>query len=314
MSVHDPALAAGRLADPQRIPASGREAADRGGGTGDDGDPVRSPDTRWPPWTAIVALIGGLVAAAIAGFIVDLGALLAGVKISGSHTPPGLVLADTFVQDIAFVLAAVWSAHLGGRSVRAGQLGLRRPGVGWRRAAGMVVLLFFAFLILSGAWNAAFHPGKEKLLENLGTNEGAALLVLGALLTCVFAPICEEILFRGYVFTALRNWRGTGLAAVLTGLVFGGVHAGSAPALDLLPLAALGFGLCLLYRFSGSLYPCFTAHAINNSIAFASLEEWTVGQGALLLAGALACLWTLIWLSRRWGLSGDGVLIRGSDA
>jgi membrane protease YdiL (CAAX protease family) len=312
--MHDPAFAAGRLADAQPVPTTERETVESGGGAGDGGDPARSPDTRWPPWTAAIALVGGLVAAAIAGVIVDLGALIAGVRITGSHTPPGVVLADTFVQDIAFVGAAVWSAHIGGRIVRAGQLGLRRPGVGWRRAAGMVVLLFFAFLILSGAWNAAFHPGKEKLLENLGTNEGAALLVLGALLTCVFAPVCEEILFRGYIFTALRNWRGTGLAAILTGLVFGGVHAGSAPALDLLPLAALGFGLCLLYRFSGSLYPCFTAHAINNSIAFAALEEWTFQQGALLLAGALASLWTLIWLSRRLGLSGEGVLIRGSDA
>ena len=55
----------------------------------------------------------------------------------------------------------------------------------------------------------------------------------------------------------------------ITGLLFGGVHAGSAPALDLVPLAALGFGLCLLYRYTGSLYPCIAAHSLNNSLAFA---------------------------------------------
>ena len=88
------------------------------------------------------------------------------------------------------------------------------------------------------------------------------------------APICEEFLFRGYIFTALRNWRGTLPAAVITGLLFGGVHAGSAPALDLVPLAGLGFGLCLLYRYTGSLYPCIAAHSLNNSLAFASLEGW----------------------------------------
>ena len=69
------------------------------------------------------------------------------------------------------------------------------------------------------------------------------------------APICEEFLFRGYIFTALRNWKGTWPAAVITGLIFGGVHAGSAPALDLAPLAALGFGLCLLYRYTGLAVP-----------------------------------------------------------
>ena len=95
----------------------------------------------------------------------------------------------------------------------------------------------------------------------------------------MIAPICEEFLFRGYIFTALRNWRGTLPAAILTGLLFGGVHAGSAPALDLLPLAALGFGLCLLYRYTGSLYPCIAAHSLNNCVAFASLEGWGLEGG-----------------------------------
>ena len=93
------------------------------------------------------------------------------------------------------------------------------------------------------------------------------------------APICEEFLFRGYIFTALRNWRGTLPAAILTGLVFGGVHATSAPAADLLPLGLLGFGLCLLYRFTGSLYPGMLAHSLNNSIAFASLAGWSLAGG-----------------------------------
>ena len=62
-------------------------------------------------------------------------ALLFGVKITSSHTPPGLTIADTVVQDVGFVLAAVYCAHLGGRVVRSWQFGLRRPGVGWRAAA-----------------------------------------------------------------------------------------------------------------------------------------------------------------------------------
>ncbi len=81
------------------------------------------------------------------------------------------------------------------------------------------------------------------------------LLLFSAVLTCVVAPIGEEFLFRGLIFTALRNWKGTLPAAIITGVLFGGVHFGSAPLLDLVPLAALGFGLCLLYRYTGSLYP-----------------------------------------------------------
>ncbi len=110
------------------------------------------------------------------------------------------------------------------------------------------------------------------------------------------APICEEFLFRGYFFTALRNWRGVWPAAVITGLVFGGVHVGSAPLADVVPLAALGFGLCLLYRYTGSLYPCIVAHSLNNSLAFGSLENWSAGEVLLLMLGSLAVIW-LVWLT-----------------
>src|ERR1019366_6281972 len=129
-----------------------------------------------------------------------------------------------------------------------------------------------------------------KLLQQLGSDESTLLLVLSAGLTCGVAPMCEEMLFRGYIFTALRNWRGTVAAAVVTGLLFGGVHAGSAPVLDLVPLAGLGFGLCLLYRYTGSLFPCMVAHSLNNSIAFSSLEGWGLGQALLLLAASLLAI------------------------
>ncbi|HWY17635.1 MAG TPA: type II CAAX endopeptidase family protein [Solirubrobacteraceae bacterium] len=262
----------------------------------------RSPDMAWSPWTAPAALIGGLVLAAVLGLIVDLPAtLLLGVSITRSHTPPGIELADTIVQDAAFVLAAVYCANIGGTVVRAWQFGLRPPGVGWKSAIGYIALLTVLFLILSAIWAAVFNPEPEKLLEQLGANEATSLLLLSAALTCVVAPICEELLFRGYVFTALRGWRGTWPAAVITGAVFGLVHLGSAPALDLVPLAVLGFGLCLLYRYTGSLYPCIVAHSLNNSLAFASLEGWG-WQAPLLMIAALASIAALVLAAKRIGL------------
>jgi membrane protease YdiL (CAAX protease family) len=269
-----------------------------------EGDTSRSPDPGWSPWTAPLVLVAALVAAGIGGLVIDLPALALGADVTKSHTPAGLTIAGTFVQDLAFVLVAVWFARLGGRVCRAWQFGLRAPGVGWRSAAGMIVLLLVAFVVFSVAWAEVFNPGKDKVLETLGTDKGGALLVLSAALTCVVAPIGEEFLFRGYVFTALRGWRGTIPAALLTGLLFGGVHAGSAPLGDLVPLAALGFGLCLLYRHTGSLYPGIFAHCLNNCIAFAGLASLSVGDSAVLLAGALGGLWLLAVVLDRLGLVG----------
>jgi membrane protease YdiL (CAAX protease family) len=258
--------------------------------------------TDWPPWTAPVALIGGLLLAAVGGLLVDLPAAAFGVNVTSSHIPGGLEIVDTVVQDIVFVGVAVYCAHLGARTVRSWQFGLRRPGVGWRSAGGLILLLLVAFIVLSAIWSAVVHPETEKLLETLGSNEGTALLLLSAGLTCVVAPICEEMLFRGYIFTALRNWRGTLPAALITAVVFGGVHYGSAPALDLVPLAGLGFGLCLLYRYTGSLYPCMITHSLNNSIAFGSLEGWAFWQVVVLMLASLAAIGALALAARRVGV------------
>jgi len=236
---------------------------------------------------APVALVSGLVLAAVGSLLVDIPALAVGATITAAHVPAGLEIADTAVQDVAFVLAAVFFAQLGGRTVGAWQFGLR-PTPLWR-AVRLTALTLVGFLIFSILWGAAFNAGKEKLLEQLGAGQSTALLLLSAGLTCVVAPICEEFLFRGFIFTALRNWRGVWPAAVMTGLLFGAVHAGSAPVVDLMPLAALGFGLCLLYRYTGSLYPCIAAHSLNNSLAFGSLEGWG-WQILVLMVAALALI------------------------
>ncbi|HWJ49935.1 MAG TPA: CPBP family intramembrane glutamic endopeptidase [Solirubrobacteraceae bacterium] len=278
-----------------------------------EGEASRSPTTSWPWWIAPLALLVGLVLAAVAGLMVDLPALAFGVDITHSPTPPGLVLADTFVQDLSFVVAAVYCASIGRRAVHSWQFGLRRPGVGWWSAIGRVLLLLVAFVVLSVIWTELFNPGEDKLLNTLGSNEGTALLLLSAALTCVMAPICEEFLFRGLMFTALRNWKGTLPAALITGLVFGGVHAGSAPALDLIPLAGLGFGLCLLYRYTGSLYPSIVAHSINNSIAFSSLENWD-WQAPVLLVAALLAIGAVVLACRSVGLISGPTSFARADA
>jgi uncharacterized protein len=247
------------------------------------------PANDWPAWTGVLVLAAALVVAAVGSLVVDIPALALGVKVTSSHTPPGIVLADTLVQDIGFVLTPILFAGFGGRAVYAWQLGYRPTRA--RRAAGLVVLMIVLFLLFNLAWAEALDVStREKLLEQLGANETVPLLVLSALLTTVVAPIAEETLFRGYIFGALSKWRGWLPAAVLTGILFGGVHATSAPTVDLLPLGMLGFGLCWLYRSTGSLLPCIAAHSLNNSLAFGALEGWRVWQTGLLTLGALLVL------------------------
>lgn len=269
----------------------------------------RLPAAEWPWWTAPAALLAGLLLAALGGLAVDIPAAALGVSIASSNLPGGIEIADTVVQDAMFVLAAVLLAKVGGGTVRTWQFGLQRPGIGWLSprtgwlwAGGMILVMLFTFFVFSVAWAEILNVNsKEKLLEQLGANEGTGLLLLSAGLTCVVAPICEEFLFRGFIFRALYNWRGMWPAAVITGLIFGAIHAGSAPAVDLMPLAALGFGLCVLYRYTGSLYPCIAAHSLNNSLAFGDLENWG-WQIPVLAVCALAAIALLALALRRGGV------------
>lgn len=259
------------------------------------------PANDWPAWSGIAALLAALVLAAVAGLVIDIPAIALGVKITTSHTPPGIELGDTVAQDVVFVLTVVMFAQFGGRTVRSWQLGFRPTSAS--RAVGLVVLAILTFLIFSEIWALVLNEStKEKLLEQLGANETTLLLGLSALLTTVIAPICEETLFRGYVFPALSKWKGWLPGALMTGVLFGGVHAGSAPVIDLVPLGVLGFVLCLLYRRTGSLYPGIATHSLNNSLAFGVLESWGFWQIIALMIAALAAIGLLAAIFRWIGL------------
>lgn len=110
--------------------------------------------------------------------------------------------------------------------------------------------------------------------------------MLGVLITIGVGPVFEEILFRGYVFTALARWRGVWPAAVITGVGFGAIHLLAYPPLQCAPLAVLGVGLCVLYRYTGSLVPGMVVHGLINAAGYAADAHLSAGQRVVLLAAA----------------------------
>jgi CAAX protease family protein len=177
------------------------------------------------------------------------------------------------VQDVSFIGAALLFASIAG-TPRPEQFGLRRtsfwPAVGW------IVLAFIGFYLVTLVWVAILgaDPDDTKLPDELGVKDSTAAMLAVAFLVAVVAPVAEEFFFRGFFFTSLRAWKGLWPAAVITGLVFGGIHVGSAEAVFLAPLAFFGFALCLLYQRTGSLYPCMALHCLNNSLAFGVSQHW----------------------------------------
>jgi membrane protease YdiL (CAAX protease family) len=213
-----------------------------------------------------------------------------------AHPTPAVSLLEDLVFDLSFVGAALYLASRG--RLRLSEFGFRRVRLG--RAAGAVVLAAIGYYVLTALYASLVRlHGTDKLPSELGVSKSTAALIGAAVFVCVIAPIAEEMFFRGFIFGALRKLRirvsgrqlGTLLAAILTGILFGLAHTGSASSQYLLPLGFLGFVLCLMRWWTRSLYPCMALHSANNALALGINQlHWNAGEIVALIAGAWAVI------------------------
>ena len=260
-------------------------------------EPASQPpgqDTDEPPWriwTVPAAIALGLGAGIFGSIIVDIVAQAAGANIQ--HPPPAVSLTADLVFDLSFVGAALYFARLNG-PVRAADFGFRWTGL--RLGFTAFVVAGVGYYVVTAVYASLFKlHGSDKLPSELGVSNSTAALVAASVFVCVIAPIAEEFFFRGFFFGTLRRWRiviagrnfGTWVAAVLTGALFGLVHAGSASSQYLIPLGVLGFVLCLVRWRTRSLYPCMALHSFNNSLALGVNElHWSAAGILALTAGS----------------------------
>jgi uncharacterized protein len=249
----------------------------------------------WPSWTAPAAIGVGFGLGILVSVIVEIIAQAGGASVS--HPGPALSLIGDFLFDAAFVAAALYFASLRTRA-RPSDFGFR--SVGWRVAVGGVLAAGVSYYVLTALYASLFNlHGNEKLPKELGVGKSTAALVGAAIFVCVVAPMAEEFFFRGFVFGGLRRMRvmvagrnvGIWVAALITAILFGLAHAGSASPKYLIPLGFLGFVLCLLRWRTRSLYPCMALHSINNSLALGvSQLHWSGGEILALMFGSLCVI------------------------
>jgi len=171
-------------------------------------------------------------------------------------------LFDGLLVAVAVAVASGWKFNL---RTALGRLGLRRfqpSAIGWTFAMlGVYYLGAIAFSAL------VVQPKQEDIGKQLGVcNPGVGIAIFAVLAIVVLAPFAEEIFFRGFFFAGLRQRWSLWPSALLSGAVFGLVHAPTGPTAAI-PLAGLGVGLAWLYNKTGSVYPCMLAHFLNNAIA-----------------------------------------------
>ena len=144
------------------------------------------------------------------------------------------------------------------------------------------------FWLASGLLVTIFgDPPEQEITEEIKSEDGVLALAGYIGLTCLIAPIAEEVFFRGLLFPMLRARIGVAWGVVLTGALFSIVHALGSPVEALIVLFVLGAGLCLLYLRTGSLLPCIGLHALNNAISFAATKEMEWPVALLTVVGSV---------------------------
>lgn len=153
-------------------------------------------------------------------------------------------------------------------------LGLN-PGILVRPAT---LALGFGLFGLDSIANIALYE-VEKLSGQVDTRDFLSVTLIDARLpvllselftAAVVAPVCEEILFRGFLFNGLRARLGTWGAAIVSSLIFGGLHYYSW--FGIATIALFGMLACWVFVRTGSLWPGILLHALSNFVI--TLGTW----------------------------------------
>ena len=129
-----------------------------------------------------------------------------------------------------------------------------------------LALLFLAVANLVVTWFLGHSPYSSNQILPILTNTSPGEWVFLSLQIVVLGPIFEEILFRGFLFGALRQSLRPWGAGLLSALVFSLTH-GDPQAI--VALTVLGVILAFLYQRSHSLWPAIIAHGLWNGMTTA---------------------------------------------
>lgn len=142
--------------------------------------------------------------------------------------------------------------------------------VPWKQALKYGVIFFglvFAFNFLYGfvlKWMRYSRP-TQQVATLFSSDNPWTLQAFAFLMVVISAPLTEELMYRGVIFSSAKTNMEPIPAAILAGLLFGLLHFETK---TIIPLGFLGFLLCYIYHKTKSLWLCIGLHAINNSLAY----------------------------------------------
>lgn len=183
--------------------------------------------------------------------------------------------ADVLVQSIImqFTIASVVIGLMAFRVNILTWLGVRWrdwPSIFWIAPVSVVGM----WMVFGGLYAAGYMEWIQSLgldttqdtVKLLQESNDPLVLGLMAFAAVVAAPLCEEIVFRGYLYGAAKKFSGMWPAIISSAIIFSAVHGSLAA---FLPLFIFGALLALLYEWTGSIWAPIAAHLLFNGATVA---------------------------------------------
>ncbi len=130
-----------------------------------------------------------------------------------------------------------------------------------------ISILFWC--LLTGITSLMVLPEEPFMLQ---VKNADVPLVLLFLVICMLAPLAEELIFRGLIFSGLAHSQvGTIGAAIISCLLFTAIHFQQYSAIGLSIVLSIAIFLTLIRIKTKSLVPCIVAHSVVNSMTLGAL-------------------------------------------
>jgi len=238
----------------------------------------------WRWWYAIgLYLVANLLLAqVIVGGIVFL-AMGAEISADGGADTPSLVAGAAanavFLALMAYALRGRTRDWLRIIGLPAAGRALRE--IAWGAGAGLLLYpvvalgagLIFGVLLRAITGESVEAPAQLSSGLSLGGKVLALVVAIG------FAPVVEELYFRGVLFRSVRDRAGFWPGALVSGLIFGVVHYVPAPWQDAVLLQSVmvisGLGFAWIYERRGTIVAPIAAHTVFNTIGIVLIFSTT---------------------------------------
>jgi len=201
--------------------------------------------------------------------------------MSSAPVPGWLIAGSSVVQFggmLVFTLVGAWlvtrvrRARLGGSTGAPNTLSAQlanRPAaaIGWLAAlgGGLTIGWFPAWLSAQiKTWFPMLDLGAVASIGSVLHDGDVATRMTLILIITIAAPICEELLFRGWLWSALERWMSPAGVILTTSVLFAAFHLDPAQAI---PLIVTGCFFGWLRYTTNAVGPAIAAHMTNNTLA-----------------------------------------------